>query len=119
MPILTFTFGSEQLNVSLQVGDTAYYVPTSSSAQFQVDSSDIVEIGPVTSVNPSNTRFRCSTVLTPSEYPSRSDYIFFAKDNKVNQSNVLGYYAKVQLKNNSIDEAEIFAVSADAFDSSK
>lgn len=118
MAILAFTF-SQQLNVSIQVGDVAYYVPTSTSAQFQVNSSDIVEIGPVLSVNSDGLGFSSTTTLPPIQYPSALDYIFFAKNNKANQSNVLGYYAKVQLKNNSIDEAEIFTVSADAFDSSK
>ena len=116
MPVLTFQFNNE-LNVSLAVGDTAYYVPTNSSAQFQVNSSDIIEIGVVTIVQ--TTSFSCNTSLPAVEYPSPQDYIFFSKDNKVNQSNVLGYYAKVQLKNNSKAEAEIFNVSANVFDSSK
>lgn len=118
MPILQFTFAN-QLNVSAQVGDTAYYVPTSTSAQFQVNSSDIVEIGDITYVSPDGLGFWCNTTLSPTLYPSSSDYIFFSKDNKANQASVLGYYAKVQLKNNSKTEAEIFGVSADAFESSK
>jgi hypothetical protein len=118
MPILQFTFAS-QLNVSAQAGDTAYYVPTSTSAQFQVNSSDIVEIGDITYVSPDGLGFWCNTTLSPGLYPSSSDYIFFSKDNKANQASVLGYYAKVQLKNNSKTEAEIFGVSADAFESSK
>ena len=118
MPILQFTF-AEQLNVSAQVGDTAYYVPTLTSAQFQVNSSDIVEIGNITYVNPDGLGFWCNTTLSPALYPSASDYIFFSKDNRANQSSVLGYYAKVQLKNSSKDEAEIFGISADAYESSK
>ena len=118
MPTLQFTF-SNQLNVSAQVGDIAYYVPTSTSAQFQINSNDVVEIGPITFVNPNGLEFWCLSTLASSMYPSSSDYIFFAKDNKANQSNVLGYYAKVQLKNNSKEKAEIYAVSADCFESSK
>lgn len=116
MLILTFQFNNE-LNVSLAVGDTAYYVPTNSSAQFQVNSSDIIEIGRVKTVQAMS--FSCVTNLMEADYPSKQDYIFFSKDNKANQSSVLGYYAKVQLKNNSKTEAEIFNVSADVFDSSK
>lgn len=118
MPILQFTFGT-QLNVSAQVGDTAYYVPTSTSAQFQINSSDIIEIGDITYVNPNGLEFWCNTNLPSGSYPSSSDYIFFSKDNKANQASVLGYYAKVQLKNNSKDKAEIFGISADAYESSK
>jgi hypothetical protein len=118
MPVLQFTF-SNQLNVSAQIGDTAYYVPTSTSSQFQVNSSDIVEIGPITHIDPNGLEFWCSTTLPSAMYPSSSDYIFFAKDNKVNQSNTLGYYAKVKLKNNSRKNAEIYSVAADSFESSK
>jgi hypothetical protein len=118
MPNLIFSF-SEELNASIQVGDVAYFVRTSETSEFQVNSSDIVEIGVVIAVDSDNRRFTSNSTLPPSSYPSSDDYIFFAKNNKVNQSNVLGYYAKVQLKNNSMSEAEIFAVSADAFDSSK
>jgi len=122
MPQLQFTLSSE-LNVSAQVGDTVYYVPTSTSAQFQVNSSDIVEIGQITSISTLGTggatTFMCNTNLSSALYPSPSDYLFFSKDNRVNQSSVLGYYAKVQLKNSSKDEAEIFGISADVFESSK
>ena len=118
MPTLTFTIPN-QLNVSAQVGDIVYYVPTQASAQFQVNSSDIVEIGVIISVNHNGLEFSCDSSLPASEYPSPHDYLFFAKSNKTNQSNVLGYYAKVQLKNNSKEKAEIYAISADSFESSK
>ena len=118
MPTLQFTFG-QQLNVSAQIGDTAYYVPTQTNSQFQVNSSDIIEIGNITAINQDGLGFSCFTTLQSNMYPSSSDYIFFSKDNKVNQSNVLGYYARVKLKNNSKDKAELFAVGADCFESSK
>ena len=118
MPLLIFEF-EQEINVSAQVGDTAYYVPTTTSAQFQVNSSDIIEIGPITFVNPNGLGFWCFTTLVPGLYPNSSDYIFFSKDNKANQSNVLGYYAKVKIKNNSQEEAEIHAITADCFESSK
>ena len=84
MPILQFTF-TQQLNVSAQIGDIAYYVPTTTSAQFQVNSSDIVKMGPITFINASGLEFWCNSTLSPSMYPSREDYIFFSKDNKANQ----------------------------------
>ena len=116
MPILKFTF-QKTINVSAQAGDIAYYVPTKPVKQFRVDSSDIIEIGRVTFV--SSRQLWCSSTLTPGKYPHAQDYIFVAKDNKVNQSNVLGYYAQVDIKNNSKTEAEIFQISADYFESSK
>jgi len=121
MPLLIFEF-EQEINVSAQVGDTAYYVPTTTSAQFQVNSNDIVEIGEIHAFVWDGDKiigFSCVTTLPVNMYPTSSDYIFFSKDNKANQSNVLGYYAKVQLKNNSLDEAEIYSVGVDVFDSSK
>ena len=46
-------------------------------------------------------------------------FIMFSKDNKVNLSSVLGYYASVTLRNNSTEKAEIFNIGADIFESSK
>tara|TARA_R110002110_G_scaffold297707_2_gene511787 strand:- start:242 stop:868 length:627 start_codon:yes stop_codon:yes gene_type:complete len=51
--------------------------------------------------------------------PLEDDFIMFSKDNKVNLSSLLGYYSKVQFRNNSKDEAELFAVGADFVESSK
>ena len=46
-------------------------------------------------------------------------FIMFSKDNKANLSSVLGYYASVTFKNNSVDKAELFNVGANIFESSK
>jgi hypothetical protein len=46
-------------------------------------------------------------------------FIMFSKDNKVNLSSVLGYYASVTFKNDSTEKAELFNVGADVFESSK
>jgi hypothetical protein len=43
----------------------------------------------------------------------------FSKDNKVNLSSGLGYYASATLRNDSPDKAELFNVGADVFESSK
>ena len=118
MPTLTFRL-PHLLNVSAQVGDAVYYVKTNTSAQFTVNDSDIIEIGPITNISSSRLQISCDTMLGSNSYPSGSDYLFFAKDNKINQSNVLGYYAKVQLKNNSLSKSEIYSISADSFESSK
>ena len=51
--------------------------------------------------------------------PNIGDFIMFSKDNKVNLSSALGYYAEVKLKNNSEEKAELFAVGTDFVESSK
>ena len=46
-------------------------------------------------------------------------FIMFSKDNKANLSSVLGYYASVTLRNDSLEKAELFNVGVDVFESSK
>jgi len=46
-------------------------------------------------------------------------FIMFSKDNKVNLSSVLGYYASATFRNDSTEKAELFNVGADVFESSK
>ena len=57
------------------------------------------------------------SVNTGGSYPG--DFIMFSKDNKVNLSSLLGYYSRVQFRNNSTEKAELFAVGADFVESSK
>tara|TARA_R110000765_G_scaffold21158_2_gene54509 strand:+ start:2362 stop:2718 length:357 start_codon:yes stop_codon:yes gene_type:complete len=118
MPLITLPFNFD-LNVSVQVGDTAYYVPTTTSSTFNINSSAIIEIGLVTIVNQVNNTIVCNTFLIPSNYPSSGDFILFSKDNKANMTSLLGYYAKVKVRNSSKSKAEMFKISADYFESSK
>ena len=46
-------------------------------------------------------------------------FIMFTKDNKVNMSSLLGYYAAVEFKNSSGEKAELFNVGTSFFESSK
>lgn len=46
-------------------------------------------------------------------------FIMFTKDNKVNMSSLLGYYAAVEFKNSSPEKAELFNVGTSFFESSK
>tara|TARA_R100000329_G_scaffold125671_1_gene104221 strand:+ start:605 stop:742 length:138 start_codon:yes stop_codon:yes gene_type:complete len=45
--------------------------------------------------------------------------VFFGKDVQAGTSGVIGYYAQVQMRNDSTDRAELFAVSSEIFISSK
>ena len=109
--VLTFT---QPLNVSLQVGDTAYYVPTSTSGGFSINSSNVVEIGVVTNITG-----LVVTVGTQINNPPNGSFILFSKDNKANLSSALGYYAEVKFKNSSTTTSELFSVGMDIFESSK
>ena len=46
-------------------------------------------------------------------------FIMFSKDNKVNMSSMLGYYASIEYRNDSLEKAELFKVGAEVFESSK
>ena len=126
MATVTLTFANT-INESVQVGDTAYYVPTSSVGGFTTslksstptDQETIVEIGTVKSINAPRLIMVCNTSLTAGQIPTTSHFISFSKDNIANMTTALGYYAEVKLKNNSTTEAELFSIGCDIFESSK
>jgi|TARA_R110000744_G_scaffold184624_4_gene304038 hypothetical protein len=112
--VLTFT---NALNVSCQIGDTAYYVPTSSSSSFTINSSSVIEIGIISAINQSAMTITVGNSLVAS-VPNGS-FILFSKDNKANQSNALGYFAEITMASNSTSSVELFSVGVEIFESSK
>ena len=121
MALVTLEF-TQPLNVSCQVGDTAYYVSTTTDGGFNVASSSIVEIGTIIQIQdqlatPTLT-VRTSDTLAGFPETLNNQFIFFSKDNKANLSSPLGYYASVNLTNDSTEEAEMHAVGMDIFASS-
>ena len=122
MPTITLTF-SGPVQSSVQINDIAYYVPISSLGGFDTQNSDIIKIGRITSVGITN--IVCdidASTVPPAVYSvdnESNDMIMFSKDSAANMSSLLGYYAKIQMKNNSTSEAELFSLEADFFESSK
>ena len=51
--------------------------------------------------------------------PDDGDFIFFGKENKVNISGVRGYYAEVDMRNDSSSAAKLFSVGSEISKSSK
>ena len=125
MPTVTLTFANK-INESAQVGDTAYYSPTTDVGGFktslkadEVTENIYVNIGTIRSIASGRLSMVVNTSLTTSQIPTTSHFIFFSKDNIANMTTTLGYYAEVTLKNNSTTEAELFSVGCDVFESSK
>ena len=126
MPSITLTF-TAPLNVSCQVGDTAYYVRTDgvTNTDFTVNIINVIEIGSIRQINnpTSNTpTIICETTLSYNSVGGASPstrFILFSKDNKANLSSILGYYADVKAVNNSKSNAEMYALTMDSFESSK
>ena len=51
--------------------------------------------------------------------PVGGDFIFFGKENKVNISGIRGYFAEVEMRNDSTDQAKLFSVGSEMTQSSK
>jgi len=113
MAAVTLPF-SNKINVSLQPGDTVYYYTGSTLTSLD----DLIKIGTVTSRDDT-----LNTILVDSadniDLPSSGDYIMFSKNNIVNLSSLVGYYAEVKLTNDSNSEAELFSLGMEVDLSSK
>ena len=126
MATVSLTYDNK-INASAQVGDTAYYVTTSAQGGFTPSLNNVspttenvyVTIGTIRSISDNRLNMVVNTSLTTSQIPTTSHFIFFSKDNIANMTTALGYYAEVVLKNNSLDEAELFSIGSDYFESSK
>ena len=125
MPSLNIYFDKE-INISAQVGDIAYFVPTSQSSNFKINSSSSTRIGKIKNISYNSTTEEYkliinTTVQIASNPPNATtDFIFFSKDNTINSSSVLGYYSEVKFENNSNEEkSELFSVGFEVTESSK
>lgn len=129
MQLFLLTFSSD-LNVSLQVGDTVYYSPTSTvggSGFNTINSANsIVAFGIVSeiynegsfsqSIPPYSVKVLADGTLP---VPLPTDYIMFNKNKQVNSSSITGYYADVNFVNNSKEKIELFAIGSEVSESSK
>lgn len=118
MPDIALTFTNE-INTSVQVGDTAYHSRVGTTAGFSTSSS-IVEIGPISSINRLTKQIVCSpSTITSTTRPPDGSFILFSKDNRANMASPLGYYAQVKFKNDSTVKGEMFSAACEVFESSK
>ncbi len=112
-----------EINESLQIGDIVYYIDstdltTVASFETSSDLNNIIKIGDVVSIDYEENIIvvNSSADIAP---PTANDYLLFSKDNAVNISGIVGYYAKVRFINTSKTEAELFSVGLETFQSSK
>ena len=120
MPNITLTF-EKDINTSAQVGDMAYFSPTSSSAEFTV-SDEIKALGKIkkiTQLENGNWVMVCNMINIYNFPNVTNSFITFSKDRVVNTSSVLGYYAKVRIENSSKVKGEMFSIGCDVIQSSK
>tara|TARA_R100001460_G_scaffold12074_1_gene27879 strand:- start:353 stop:730 length:378 start_codon:yes stop_codon:yes gene_type:complete len=111
---------------SLQVGDKVLYSsPSDNLGGFNIVSSPQI-LGDVESIN-NTTSLDDGTETTTlvignvgvNSNPSLNDFLLFEKDATVNMNSLLGYFAKMQFKNNDRSKAELFTVSTEINESSK
>ncbi len=93
-------------NVSLQINDVIYYQDVNGNTN---------RIGPLTSM--SGTTVTC-TVDGDVNTLNNGNFLFFVKENEINTSGLLGYYAEIDFTNDSREYAELFAVNSEIFISS-
>ena len=120
MPLITIGF-SQDINVSAQVGDLAWYVPTNVQGvqgnQYNTNDIDnILLIGPITSIVGNTLTIDQPVGQAP---PATTDFIMFSKPVGANESSLKGYYADVKFENHSNEYAELFAISSEVVPSSK
>tara|TARA_R100000458_G_C8208847_1_gene196997 strand:+ start:347 stop:712 length:366 start_codon:yes stop_codon:yes gene_type:complete len=121
MPLITINFPNN-LNTSVQVGDMAYYVSSINNTTIpsSTATSNINLLGEITEVGIDYIIVDIPAALwNSSNPPSADDFIMFSKDNQANMSSLLGYFALFRFQNNSNEDAELFSIGADYFESSK
>mgnify|MGYP003131248799 FL=1 len=112
MAQITIELPSNIQNDSLQVGDTIY------SGYFTSGPSSLntpIYVGVLTAILNNNTLHIWDAAHTP----AAGDFIMFSKNKAVNNTSLLGYYARVKLANNSLEHAELFALNSEVAPSSK
>jgi len=117
---MKITLNNNIQNTSLQVGDFAYYSPgyqTSSGSSITYANSKEF-IGKITAIG-SNFIEIDSPVAALDTPTNAGHFLMFSKDTRVNKNSLLGYYAEVELENNSTDKIELFSLSSEVTQSSK
>ena len=144
MPIVDLEFEAP-LNVSCQIGDTAYYVDTAAAftsnqtvnsgvlGGLEVSQNSVAPqfIGIIQDIQNDRNRppydptdnpapfITVDTALSSTLFNNHAAFIFFSKEASANNSHILGYFAEVKLENNSSKEIELFNIATDVFESSK
>ena len=110
--MITLNFNTH-LNISLQAGDMLYSSTIDNNNAYNI-ADNIKQIGTADIIN-NNSIIVNNEINTPNNL----DYIMFAKNQVINTSSLLGYYASVKFENNSQEKIELFSVNSEITESSK
>jgi len=116
------------LNRSLQVGDTIWYVQTTNSGSHNVASTnnnDFLLLGDVISVSHQYRKSTIEVAYSGFDLPEdlgvdlKKAFVMFSKDKAVNSASLKGYYAELEFVNNSNKKIELFSIGSEINQSSK
>ena len=116
--MITINFTGNINNDSLQIGDMAYFVPDPAATAlggFDQSTNTPTLIGPITAITANS----IDVDETGNTAPVSADFIMFAKDSRINLSGLVGYYAEIEIKNNSNEKIEMFSIASEVTLSSK
>jgi len=82
------------------------------------NNNTVYKLGELIGINYSTNELTVN-VENSAKRPVANDFIFFGKDQELGASGLTGYYAEVKMKNEDANYAELFAVGAEVFESSK
>ena len=108
------------INDSLQVGDSVYYVEVEELGCFNQSTDVPTFIGNVINIFTDPTTGNAQLVVHYlGSYPPVDAFIMFGKNPTINLSGLVGYFAEVEIRNNSKEKAEMFSISSEISVSSK
>lgn len=104
MDSITISFSGITFNVSLQVGDVAF---------FQDNGGTVYMIGEITSIV-EDTSITCA-ISSTTPRPIANDFIFFVKDEEINKTGLLGHYgiATLECTPGPGENPEVYAVNTE------
>jgi len=116
MALNLISFNFAEINASLQVGDVMYYSESAQNigGQAMHTVANTRRFGSVALVDRISNVVNVIFEVNPGpSIPSSSAFISFVKDNKINTSSLVGYFASVTFKNN--DDQSSIGQDTDAF----
>ena len=122
-----------ELNTSLQVGDTIWYVEMQSAGGYSTanllnasNNQNITKLGMVENISNEYLRpivkvsqYHYTSQIPPLPNIDQNTFIMFSKNNKANLTSLTGYFAEASFVNNSKEKIELFAVASEIVESSK
>ena len=111
---------TETSNISSSDGNGAWDIINFTRIENNKQFGDIYRLGKCIGIVSGSSTYNISVEADETaQTPDDGDYVFFGKENKVNISGVRGYYAEVEMRNDSSSKGELISVGSEMSTSSK